>query len=389
MLQKVKPQIVKKIFPITNGLFAHMNFTFRLEISKANLDVMFVSNYGNRNPSPVVETVQDEYGKQLTDSELTTLAAIIVEMYGPKWNKIANIYNIEYDPIHNYLDQWEDESEEVMDDDQHDTGTKQLAYGKTVDSTDTRTDNLRTVTDKDVTGSATRTDNLTKLETRNLANSNARTDNLTETHTYGKTSTRTDNLREDIDSTTTSNGSGSEDNSLYGFNSSDAVNTDSSATSDTNSEVVDSTRANSGTQATAETGSDGISNTGTQSNTGTDTGTVTTANTGTQQNASSSTVDETVTNTGTRTDVLSEEQGGSDTTTNNLTHTDDYTKTQDRSGRHFGNIGNLTSQKQIVEEINLWRWNYMKEILDDVKEFCTLPVYLNATDFQIIEVDDD
>jgi len=366
-----------------------MNYTFRLEISKANMDVMFVSNYGNRNPSPVIETIQDEYGTQLSDQELTTLAAIIVEMYGPKWDKIADIYDIEYDPIHNYLDQWEDKSEEVMDDDQHDTGTKELAYGKTVDSTDTRTDNLRTVTDKDVTGSATRTDNLTELETRNLANSNARTDNLTETHTYGKTSTRTDNLQEDIDSTTTSNGSGSKDNSLYGFNSSDAVNTDSSDTSDTNSEVVDSTRVNSGTQRNAESGSDGISNTGTQSNTGTDTGTVTTANTGTQQNASSSTVDETVTNTGTRTSVLSEEQGGRDTTTNNLTHTDDYTKTQDRSGRHVGNIGNLTSQKQIVEEINLWRWNYMKEILDDVKEFCTLPVYLNATDFQIIEVDDD
>lgn len=380
-----KVQTIKKVFPITNGLFAHMNFAFRLEVSKANLDLMFVSNYGNRNPSPVVETIQSEYGETLTSEELTTLAAVIVEMYGPKWNKIANIYNIEYDPIHNYLDEWEDASEEVMDDDQHDTGTKELAYGKTVDSTNTRTDNLRTVTDRDTAGTETRTDNLTELETRNLANSNARTDNLTETHTYGKTSTRTDNLQEDVDSTTTSNGSGSEDNSLYGFNSTNAVNSDSTDTSDTKSEVVDSTKANTGTQATAETGSDGISNTGTQSNTGTDTGTVTTANTGTQQNASSGTVDETVTNTGTRTDVLSEDQGGRDTTTNNLTHTDDYTKTQDRAGRHFGNIGNLTSQKQILEEIELWKWNYMKEILDDVKEFCTLPVYLHATEYQIID----
>ena len=133
--QMRKAQKIKKLFPVTNGIFAHMQYTFRAEITKASLDVMFVSNYGLRNPSPIVETIQDEYGHQLSDNELTTLAAIIVEMYGPKWNKLADIYDLEYDPIHNYLDEWEDTSEEVMVDDQSDTGTKTNAYGKTVDST--------------------------------------------------------------------------------------------------------------------------------------------------------------------------------------------------------------------------------------------------------------
>ena len=32
---------------------------------------------------------------------------------------------------------------------------------------------------------------------------------------------------------------------------------------------------------------------------------------------------------------------------------------------------------------------YMQEILEDVKEFCTLPVYLNAAKYQLVEVDDD
>lgn len=418
-LQEV--QTIKELFPIVNGIFGHMNFAFRAEVTKASLDVMFVSNFGKRNPSPIVETIQETRGRKLTDAELTTLAAVIVEMYSPKWSKLGNIYEIQYDPIHNYLDEWEDTSEAVMDQDQTDTGTKTLAYGKTIDSTNTRTDNLTQVRDLDKTdsntrtdnlteletrnlaGSDARTDNLTELETRNLANSNSRTDNLTETHNYGKTSTRTDNLTEATSSSETSNGSGSENNSLYGFNSSTAVNTDSSATSDTNTTTSTGSKGNTGTQATAETGSDGITNTGTQSNSGTDTGTVTTANTGTQStvtsdtgtvttantgtqsSSGSGTVDETVTNTGTRTDVLDEEQGGSDVTTNNLAHTNDYTETKDRSGVHRGNIGNLTSQKQILEEINLWRWNYMKEILDDVKEFCTLPVYLNATKFQIVD----
>lgn len=425
MLTKRKAQTIKETFPILNGIFGHMDYTFRAEITKASLDVMFVSNFGKRNPSPVVETIQETYGRKLTDTELTTLAAIIVEMYSPKWDKLADIYDIQYDPIHNYLDEWEDTSEAVMDQDETDTGTKTLAYGKTIDSTNTRTDNLTQVRDLDKTDSSTRTDNLTELETRNLAgsdartdnlteletrnlaNSNSRTDNLTETHNYGKTSTRTDNLSEATTNGTTGTGSGTEENALYGFNSVTAVDTDSSSTSDTKSESSTGSRSNTGTQATAETGSDGVTNTGTQSNSGTDTGTVTkantgtqstvtsdtgtvtTANTGTQSSSGSGTVDETITNRGTRTDVLDEEQGGSDMTTNNLAHTNDYTETKDRSGVHRGNIGNLTSQKQILEEINLWRWNYMKEILDDVKEFCTLPVYLNATKFQIVDDTDD
>ena len=35
-----------------------------------------------------------------------------------------------------------------------------------------------------------------------------------------------------------------------------------------------------------------------------------------------------------------------------------------------------TFQKQIKEEIELWKWNYVATILSDVKEFCCLPVYL-------------
>lgn len=419
-----KVPTVKEAFPILSGLFASMDYTFRLEVSKESLDIMWVTTYGNRNISPVVDTLKNNPLSPLSPSELHTLAGLIVEMYAPKWDKIGAIYDIEYDPIHNYLDEWEDEAETTMDQDESDTGTKTLSYGKTVDSTttrtdaltqerdfdktdsSTRTDNLSQLETRNLSGGSSRTDNLTELETRNLANSNTRTDNLTETHNYGKTSTRTDNLAEATTSSTTGNGSGSENNSLYGFNSANAVPTDSSATSDTTSESTTGSKNNTGTQATAETGSDGITNTGTQGNAGTDTGTVTTANTGTQSttttdsgtvttantgtqsSSGTSGIDETIRNTGTRTNVLDEEQGGRDVTTNNLAHTNDYTENKDRSGVHRGNIGNLTSQKQILEEINLWRWNYMKEILDDVKEFCTLPVYLNAARYQLVEEDD-
>lgn len=415
-----KAQRIKKIIPMTNGIFGHMNYTFKGDLTKNSLDMMFFTNYGMRNPSPAIEALQDEYDEPLDNQALTALATLVLEMYKPKWDRLGAVYDIEYDPIHNFLDEWEDTSEEVLDDEQRDTGTKMTTYGQTTSSTNQRTDNLSTTREVETTNSSIRTDDLEKLETRDLANTNLRTDNLTESNTYGKTVTRTDNLlatntygksvtrtdnlTEEVDSTKTTTGSGSEAESLYGYNSTVGVNSNSSTNNNSNSETFASTKdntgtqtsdesgsdstANTGTQENVESGSDSTQNTGTQSDSGSDTGTITTENTGTQQNSGTGTVDESISNTGTRTNVLSESHGGNDTITNNLTHTDDYTRNRDRSGRHFGNIGNLTSQKQILEEINLWRWNYMQEILNDVKEFCTLPVYLNATEWSWVNPQD-
>ena len=371
-----KPKTVKDLFPIVNGVFGHMNYTFREEVTKATLDLMFVSNYGKKNPSPIVETILDEEDS-LTSQQLTTLAAAIVEMYGPKWEKLGAIYDIEYDPIHNYLDEWEDSTDQDTTLSKSEDGTKETAYGKVDTLASTRTDNLQEERDVEDSRTATRTDNLTELETRALSNSSSRTDNLTETVTHGKTTTRTDNLSEVVDEDTTSSNTGSQDDAVYGFNSAAAVGSNESDSSDSGSGTRDVTTTNTGTQATAETGSTGTANTGTQSTTGTDTGTVTTANTGTQQNSQSGTVSETIENTGTRglsqTDTLS----GKDTVTIDSDISETGSLDRSREGRHFGNIGNLTSQKQLLEEINLWRWNYMQEILNDVKEFCCLPVYLN------------
>ena len=373
-----QPTTIKKLFPKINGLFAHMNYDFRAEVSKGSLDLLFVANCGMRNPSPIVETIHDEDETQLTSEELTILAGLLLETYKIKWDKLGEIYDIEYDPIHNYLDEWEDtsaENRELTGSTQRDDETK---YGKVDTLSNTRTDNLSSARTVDDDRTVTRTDNLTELETRNLAGSDARTDNLTEQHTYGKSETRTDNLTEVVDQDGTNTDTGSAANNIYGFNSSTAVGADSSSSSDSGSSTNDVTKTNTGTQTLANTGSDSISNSGTQSHTTSDTGTVTTANTGTQGVVTDGTLQDTTLNTGTRqlsqTDTLS----GKDEYSRDIATHDVESTGRDRSGRHFGNIGNLTSQKQIIEEINLWRWNYVNSIIDDVKEFCTLPVYLNG-----------
>ena len=280
-----------------------MNYTFRAELTKANLDKMFLANNGLRTPSPIVEAVQGTVGEELTNEELDVLAALILEQYKIKWDKLAEVYDIEYDPIHNYLDTWSDENDGSKNETESDSYTRTDTFGHTVGDT------------------------------------NLRTDNLTETVTYGRTETRTDNLAETEDVTTTNTGSGSESNNLYGFNSSTAVGADTSSNSNSNTETVDRDVHNTGTQATNSGGAD------------------------------------TTADTGTRTDARTITNSGSDGRSYSESRSDDVTDHRERSGSHSGNIGNLTSQKQLQEEIALWRWNYAKEILEDVKEFCTLPLY--------------
>lgn len=377
-LEERNPQTIKQVLPIANGLFAHMQYQFRDEVVKSHLDILFVSTYGLRNPSPVVETIQEEWGRKLTDAELTVLATLLVEVYAKKWDKLGDIYDIEYDPIHNYLDEWEDESDEERELNGSTQRTDETTYGKVDTLSSTRTDNLQSARTIAEDVDATTTDNLTELETRNLSNSDARTDNLSQTSTYGHTTTRTDNLSEVVDQDGTTSNSGSNTASIYGFNSNAAVNANAGTDSNTGSSTNDVTTTNTGTQTSAESGSDGVTNTGTQSHTGTDTGTVTTANTGTERVVTDRDVTDTTRDTGTRQVAQTDTLSGKDTTDRDQTVHDVENTGRDRSGRHFGNIGNLTSQKQILEEISLWKWNYINAILDDVKEFCTLPIYLNS-----------
>lgn len=363
---------------MVNGLFAHMNYDFRAEVTKPSLDIMFLSNYGKKNPSPVVEVVLDDSDEKMTEPQLNLLAQLILETYKMKWDKLGEIYDIEYDPIHNYLDEWADGSIQNTKFDGSTHKAEETEYGKVDTLESTRTDDLTEDSTLTHGTTNTRTDNLTELETRALQKTGQRTDNLTETDTYGRTETRTDNLSEEVASTTTSQGTNSGSDGIYGFNSSTAVGKDTDSGSNSNTETVAGSTHNTGTQATAMGGSDSKSNTGTQSTTESDGGTVTTANTGTSQNSTTGTEQNVTENTGTRqldqTDTLS----GSDNTTTSIGVDNTEHVARDRSGRHFGNIGNLTSQKQILEEINLWRWNYVNEILNDVKEFCCLPVYLNG-----------
>lgn len=158
-------------------------------------------------------------------------------------------------------------------------------------------------------------EDVTHAKTAGGTSSNTRTDNLTDTKTDGRTITETRNLQ--------NSGTDSSNNGIYGFNSSSAVGDTNSSGSNSGSET--------GTVGTVHSGNITETNTGTQSNSGT----------------------------------TSSSESGSDGTTGEKDRT--YTKT--------GNIGNISTQKLLNEELELWQYNFVYEMMRDVINFVSLPTY--------------
>lgn len=284
---------IKDVISISNGFFSHINFEFPEFIEKSNLDIDFFSQYASKTVAPIIINFQEEGVSQLTDSALDSIGAVLLQRYSTKWTKQLAVLNLEYDPIYNYSDKYNE------------------TYSKESDGT--RDD------ESSGTTKSTRTDDLTEQKTLGTSISGTRTDNLQ--------NQRTDNLSSTTNTSTSGN--------VFGFNSSIAV-PDTTASEN-------STRQNTGTQTNK--------NTGTQTNQVVNSGSDTTKNTGTQA-----------------TDVAHE-------TTRAIANK--YAESGTREYNHLGNIGNHPTQDLITKEIELWRWNFIQEILEDVKDFVTIPYYIS------------
>lgn len=170
--------------------------------------------------------------------------------------------------------------------------------------------------------------------------SNTRTDNLSSTKNTSKEdiSRKTDNyiVGENYENTETKMNFSERDNSIYGLDAdSDPANADFAYNSDSGS----SKKNNYGTTEKNET------ITGNSTNT---------------ENTTSS-------NTGTVADV------GSNSTDSTEVTDRDFTRT--RSVTHIGNIGNIATQDLLEKEVEFWQWNFIVQMLSDVADVITLPIY--------------
>lgn len=164
-------------------------------------------------------------------------------------------------------------------------------------------------------------------ETIHDTESNVGSENATSQVTINITGTssdeRTDNLQTSTNLNSTNSNTTDGSNSIYGFNSVESVDSDKS-------QIVDN-----GTGQTNGT----TSNTGTQSTEGTST------------------------------------KSGTTTNSNEVSKDYNVTTNKTRESKHTGNIGNLTTQQLMKQEIELWKWNFIESILADLKDFLTIPIY--------------
>lgn len=260
---------VNEVFTISDSLFKHIDYDFNV-IEPSKLDILFISNYGERAVSPLIS--RSIVGVLPTTEELINIGSIIKSYYFEKWEHLKKLYLMDYDPLHNYLDEL---TETITGVDK-----EKVQKDSTLDTDMTLTINVN----------------------------NTRTDNLSESNVSKSENTDKNNS----------------DESTYGFNSSDAVK------SDTGVETSNSTETFNGTK----------NNTGTQSNVG-----VTT-------------------------------NGNKGTVKQSNTNVTDDNKTQTRTSKHSGNIGNLTTQQLYKQELELRDWNFINSVLEDVKELLTLPIYM-------------
>ena len=179
----------------------------------------------------------------------------------------------------------------------------------------------------------TETESITSSGSSSGTETGTITKNLDNDATNTRTEGGTRNIVTDSDSSQTgtvvNDGSNNIENGIYGFNSSDSVGSDNSETTATN------------------TRTDNLANS--EDKTETETRNLT--------DNSISSIDET------------------QTETRNLADSRSNTKTDSRTLSRSGNIGVTTSQQMIMSEIELWKWNFFKDVFEDIDSICCLDIY--------------
>ena len=358
-------------------------------------------------------------------SRLTTTSDTEGEQSNVSSNESTNVRN----------DDFTSEFSRVSKDNQLRTDSLEESKVRNEATDATRTDNLTEEISRALEESETRTDDLEEKLDKNANTVQMRTDNLQDattgngsenvTHTGGGYTESTDRV---LASTGTENNA----TGLYGFNSSEPVG-DSTADTDASKdehETIEKVVTGSKTDNLSKSESSTVNHTGTQGNNSETDESYVKGNTGTQDKINNATEDISKSNTGTQktlTDVdetyIKANRGTQgieeDTSISDSTHTTDdqesssvshgassgknlssaTTESNTESNKqnvsrltdssivnsalarakqsiHKGNIGNLTPQQLITQEIELWRWNYIDEVMSDIKSMITIPIYI-------------
>ena len=260
-------------YPTDGGVFSPMsNAPWADTMSGTNLDILYLDGHsGERYCSNFINHRLND-SDVLSSDNRTLIANILWAMFGIQWTRLwATMKPVEYDPLTNY------QMQETMEGTENSTRTPDLTKGDT-----------GTV---QTSGQDKRTPNLTRNGTGTV------NDNGSATNTN--------------------------QNGIWGFNSSTSVPSDMSDGTATNQNTTtrDLTETETGTDTTDHT------NTDTYNRSYTETGTDTTAGTSSRK----------------------------------LTRT--------------GNLGTNTFQNLLQQERNIWMYDFFEQVFKDVDSILTIPIY--------------
>lgn len=358
-------KIMKKMYPLMinygDGIFTDLQ---SFNVPWKSLEIANTLNYGyyshsaNKIVSPFVYDVAGGM-EPLNQPQRQLIASTVFIMYSKKWDRLWDIYNIEYNPLFNYN---LTESEQINVEEagtSRDTGTQTRIVD--TDTTNTGTDAI--VVDREITNTGTDTHQISKNETDGGSESVQKSEDTANTGTDTKVT--------DSDSTNTGTvgnvGTSSQLDGIFGFNSSESVGKDtsdvdmSSTRTDNLAGTVDTTETETKNLREVKSGSDTHTRSLTHTASNTDTNT---KNLATNEDA-----------TETETKNLAGTVDTTDTRTDNLTRTTSGESESVRSLTKSGNIGFNTPQEMLVADLELWQWNFFKSVFEDLDAILTMQVY--------------
>ena len=93
---------IKDVINITQGLFKFINYTID-NFTFTQLDLLFLSKYGEREISPIIEGMLDD-GRTLSNEKLELLGEIIRGMFAHSWDSQNAVLTAEFNPMVNYYE---------------------------------------------------------------------------------------------------------------------------------------------------------------------------------------------------------------------------------------------------------------------------------------------
>ena len=396
---------LKDVFqdPLTSGIFTSLqalDVPWKGENIAGVLDLSFISNYGARKISPLVEACLDENGK-LTSQKQALVASAVYNLNKVNWIKQYNTLLFEYNPIENYsMVETHSGTDTVTDTPNNwkQTETQKPTNWKETE-TQTPTDWKETQTQTPTNWKETETQtptNWTETETQTPTNWK---ETQTQTPTNWKeTETQTPtNWKEEVTGLQADNQADA-NNSIYAFNSSNPVKisesqskvsskstTERLGTFETETERTGTFETETERTGTFETETE---RTGTFETEKERTGTfeTETEHTGTFETATvhSGTFETETERTGTfeteteRTGTFETETERTGTYETETQHTGTYEKETeyDTELKRSGNIGVTTSQQMITSERELWMWHFFQNVVfPDICKVLALSIY--------------